>query len=364
MPSNDATPNRRRNVIRRIVVPVVLLVAVVTASSRALDSATLPAWPLLRSRSGLPTWQLCQVSRIRASAKPSDLLVMGSSRTAAAMDVAWMNRSHVAPDLRAERIVFTFGSELDRDLAFRTYVEHRGVPKVLGIELSFDRAGIAKPTDPLNATTRTQLMFEPKPYSNVVKDLRKQQDIPLSDTYFWSRLQSTGGFALGRIDGGFDLALRDPPAALQPSAHCARNRAGFFDNYGAARPSDSLAPLSDRRSQEWSRLVNSQGAVNLGADSAGNELKLLRDLIDVAHHDGVETVFLYYLPGFDESSNAVDLDAVQRRFPDTHIFDARTILNDPSKPRLREQFASASHVNPIGAYEISRAFLEEAEKTR
>ena len=94
-----------------------------------------------------------------------------------------------------------------------------------------------------------------------------------------------------------------------------------------------------------------------------NGIKLLRDLSDVAHRDGVKTVFLYYLPGFDEPADAIDLAAVQRLFPDTKIFDARTVLDDPSRPLLREQYASASHVNPVGAYEVSKAFLEEVEKT-
>ncbi|MEP6625128.1 MAG: hypothetical protein ABJC79_11835 [Acidimicrobiia bacterium] len=341
--------------------PVIVLGAIVTASSRALDSATLPPWPLLRSRSGLPTSQLCQMRRVRSAAKPSNLLVMGSSRTAAAMDVVWMNRSRTATDLRAERVVFTFGSELDRDLAFRTYVADRGVPEVLGIELSFTRAG-GKRTDPLLATTRSHLMFEPKPYWDMVGSLRTRQNVSLADTYFWSRLQSTGGFALGRIDGGLDLALRDPPAAIRPRAQCARKKIGFFDNIGLAHPSDTLKTLDARRSRIWSGLVNSQGGVRF--DTAGNELKLLRDLVDTAHHDGVKTVFLYYLPGFDEGANAIDLSQVQRRFPDTRIFDARTVLNDPTKPLLRQQFASASHVNPVGAYEVSKAFLEEVEQSK
>lgn len=360
MHSSDPIPTRRRyGLIRRIIVPVIVLGAIITASSRALDSATLPPWPLLRSRSGLPNSQLCQMSRVRNATRPSDLLVMGSSRTAAAMDVTWMNRSKTSADLRAERVVFTFGSELDRDLAFRTYVADRGVPEVLGIELSFDRAR-GKKTDPLLATTRSQLLFEPTPYWDMVGSLRARQNVSLADTYFWSRLQSTGGFELGRIDGGLDLALRDPPAAIRPRRECARTKIGFFDNIGTAHPSDTLKPLDARRAQTWSRLVNGQGGVRF--DTAVNELKLLRDLVDTAHHAGVKTVFLYYLPGFDEQANAIDLAQVQRRFPDTKIFDARTVLNDPAKPLLRQQFASASHVNPVGAYEVSKAFLEEVEQ--
>jgi hypothetical protein len=361
MPS-DPTPKRSGSVIRRLVLPIVVLVAIVAASSRALDSAALPSWPLLRSRSGLPTWQLCQMSKIRSGAPASDLLVMGSSRTAAAMDVAWMNRA--GSDLRAERVVFTFGAELDRNLAYRTYVQERGVPKVLGLEISFTRSRAKRQANPLQATSRTRLMFQPQPYWDLVGSLRDDQDVPTSDTYFWSRLQSTAGFSLGRIDGGLDLALRDPPAAIRPRATCTRNRAGFFDNIGTAREPVDLEPLAERRSQIWSRLVNGQGPVDLTSDVTSDETKLLRNLVDTARRDGVEQVFLYYLPGFDEAADTIDLTAIARLFRDTQIFDAREILNDPSQPLLREQYGSASHVNRKGAYAVSQAFLNAVEEAR
>lgn len=118
----------RSGVVRRVVIPVALLVAIIVPSFRILDSASLPDL----------NYVLCQMHIVKSDAPPSDAVFFGSSRTGAAVDADAIAAEFDTLDT-AEKVVLTLGSEFDRDLAYRTYVKHRGVPKVLGVELSFER---------------------------------------------------------------------------------------------------------------------------------------------------------------------------------------------------------------------------------
>lgn len=358
MPSSSAAGSRiGARPLRRVVIPIVVLAILFVGSERVLGSASLPSWPLLRSRSGLPVWQLCQMNQIRTPGRPSDVLVMGSSRTGAAMDQKLMSRLQGGGPRSVERVAYTYGSPLDRDLAFRTYVGERGAPEVLGIELAFDPPKAGDPS-PYAATARTHVMFDASVYRGMVKDLRRRQDVPLSDTYWWSRLQATPGYALRRVDAGTDLALRDPRAALSPTKQCNGQRMGYWDNAGLARPSTQLEPLTPRRARIWNRQITTRRPIDLDATWAQAKLKLTRDLVDYARRQGVEKVVFYHLPAYHEPADALDLDRIRREFPDVPIFDARPILENPDLPLLREQYGSASHVNAIGAYVLSQAFLD------
>lgn len=343
-------------------IPLVVLAVLFVGSERVLDSASLPSWPLLRSRSGLPVWQLCQMNQIRTPGRPADVLVMGSSRTAAAMDPKLMSELQGGGPRSVERVAFTYGSPLDRDLAFRTYVRERGVPKVLGIELAFDPPKTGDPS-PYTATARTHVMFDASVYGETVQDLRQHQGVPLKDTYWWSRLQATPGYALRRVDAGADLALRDPRAALSPTKQCANQRMGYWDNAGTARPSNELRPLTPRRARIWNRQITTRKPINFDKSWAQAKLTLTRNLVDYAHRQGVEKVVFYHLPAYHEPADTLDLDRIRREFPDIPIFDARPVLEDPAVPLLREQYGSASHVNGVGAYVLSQAFLDFVRRT-
>lgn len=335
--------------VRRVVLPLALVVAVTVPSLRVLGSAALPDLDYL----------LCQMHLVKADEPASDVVFLGSSRTGAAVD-ATVVADRLDGDLEsAEKVVLTLGSELDRDLAYRTYVEHRGAPRVLAIEMSFER--YSDRTEGLLTwpTGRSATLFGAREYGDLVGSLRERGAAPLEDTYVRSRVESTPSFLLDRLNVGLDQALRSPDQALRPTDTCSwsfeprRGRWVAGDTEPFVEAEAEAPPLSDRR--RWRYYSSTFGPLRLSSEWTRQEVMLVRDLVAAAYDDGVETVVLYYLPSFRESPRVMDLDRVARLFPDTVVFDGRTVLLDDARPSLRLQYNDMNHLNIHGAYEISRA---------
>jgi hypothetical protein len=358
MRSIDRLRDLRNGSFRRVVIPLVLLLAIIVPSLRVLSTA-----------SGLPTWDrnLCQMSLIRSGEQPSDVVFLGSSRTGAAIDVERFEQTFGGDLQTAEKVVFTLGSELDRNLAYRTYVEHRGVPRVLAVELSFERYTdrVIDQGSLYRTTSRSETLFEARAYRQMLASLRSRGDAPLADTYMRSAWSTPGGFFFRRLGIGFDFAMRDPSLALDPSDTCAwpndpREGSWIVGNSEPYDEAKAKIPQQEKLDR-WTRNSGRMRPLDLDDPYTEQEMVLLNDLVEQAHADGVESVFVYYLPSYAERADSIDLDAVSGRLPGVEVFDARTVMGDPQRPSLRLQHFNANHVNRFAAYEISVTFADRLE---
>jgi hypothetical protein len=81
-------------------------------------------------------------------------------------------------------------------------------------------------------------------------------------------------------------------------------------------------------------------------------------MVALAREAGVKNVFLYYFPSFGETTEVIDLDRVTDLVPEAGLFDARSVLRDPSKPGLDLQFQDRAHLTKYAAYEVTVAFTD------
>ena len=357
MTSQD--PHRwTKGLVRRVVLPVSILVAIVVPSFSILQSASLPDL----------NYVLCQMHLVKTSEPPADIVFFGSSRTGAAIDA-----ERVASELEgeletAEKVVLTLGSELDRNLAYRTYAKYRGIPKVLAIEMSFEhRSELADEQNSLvRPTGRTVTLFETDIYQDLLASLRSDGNASLSETYVESTYLSPPGYFFDRLGVGADLALRSPTDAMSPTEECVwtfEPRRGRWV-VGDTQPyNDAKGKVPSAKEQRrWTRAAESWRRFDLEDPLTQAEVMMLNDMVDSAYADGVETVVLYYLPSFEAPAAMIDIEGLQERISNAVIFDAREVLRDEARPLLQLQYYDAFHLNRFAAYEVSSAIAQFTDK--
>lgn len=356
-PTETPSPNILSGSIRRVLIPLVALAVILIPSSRVLQSASLPDL----------NYVLCQTHIIKSDARPADAVFFGSSRTGAALDAVAIADAFTGNFVTAEKVVYTLGSEFDRDLAYRTYVKHRGVPKVLALEMSFERYTdrVQDQGTLLRPTGRSTTLFEADVYGGMVASLQDRGDASFADLYVTSKLETTGGFFFDRLGVGVDQALRSPDMAFSPTDECEwtfKPRKGRWV-VGNTKPFvEAKAKFPSKKKQErWTKRSLTSRPLDFDDPWTEQEMLLLEDLVDTAYADGVETVLLYYLPSFGEAPDATDLVGLQSRLPEVIIFDGREVLDDPVRPSLGYQYNDANHLNKFAAYEVSVAMAAMAE---
>lgn len=344
--------------VRRIVLPIAILIAILVPSFSILQSASLPDLNNM----------LCQMHLVKSAEPPSDIVFFGSSRTGAGIDVVAVAATFDGRLETAEKFVLTRGAELDRNLAYRTYVNYRGTPKVLAIELSFERRKdrIEEQETPIRPSGRTATLFEMDVYQDLLASLRSSGDATLTSMYFKSTFQSVGGYFFERLGVGADQALRSPSEAIPPTDECVWK---FTPRRGRWVVGDSMPFIeaeakvpSARRQKRWTKAAAKHRLLDFEHPWTQQEMMYLEDMVDTAYANGVETVILYYLPSFQEQTDVIDLEEVQIRIPEATIFDGRTVLNDSTRPSLQLQYRDGNHLNKFAAYEISVAIAAFAEE--
>lgn len=357
----EPTPPRTSRIltgfVRRVLIPLAALALILIPSTRVLQSASLPDLNYL----------LCQTHIIKSDAAPADAVFFGSSRTGAAVDAVAIAEAFNGRLETAEKVVYTLGSEFDRDLAYRTYVKHRGVPKVLALEMSFERYTdrVEEQGTLLRPTGRSTTLFEADVYAAMMSSLRDRGVATFADLYVTSRMETPGGFFFDRLGVGADQALRSPDMAVSPTDECEwkfKPRKGRWV-VGNTKPFvEAKAKFPSQRKQErWTKRSLTSRPLDFDDPWTNQEMILLADLVDTAYADGVETVILFYLPSFGEAPDAIDLQGLQARLPNAVIFDGREILDDPERPSLGYQYNDANHLNRLAAYEVSVALSAMAE---
>jgi len=184
----------------------------------------------------------------------------------------------------------------------------------------------------------------------------KDDVIGLGDVYLRSHFVSPLNFFFKHLQIGFDNALRNPGQTASPMRDCDRQILPVWGPVASAPYTEATPQPSDAKLKRLRNDASRYIKINVDSRRAAGEIAAMRDMVRVAKSAGVETVFFYYFPSFEEGPNVIDLDRLAAKLPQAEIFDARPILYDPSKPGLDLQFQDRAHLTKYAAYEVSRAF--------
>ena len=347
--------SRRRpaDFVRRVLIPVLVVSTALVGSTRVLGSSQIFG----------TEYGSCTTSWLNDDRPPSDVVFFGSSRTGAGVDVELI-ADQLEGQQSVEKIVFAGPSELDRALALRTYLESRGTPSTVALELSFTpkaekryKTGIEE----LTPTLRTTGSFRASTYAELLIDLIRRDDVALSDVMVRTRVWSPIRFGLQRLSSGWELAARHPQLAVSPEQSCGQNRFGIDGKskpFDASSPDGSKTPTK-KNQKKWTATAEKVKAFDPSALYTRQELALVRDMVEISMVAGAQQVVLYFIPVYGQTEEALDTKWLAGEFPDAIVWDGRDTLFDPNRPGLEQQFGSKNHVNRFGAYELSAALAAD-----
>ena len=339
-----------KNHVRRLLIPPLALALILVPSYSWLRAGRIPG----------KYYKRCQAQIFEDNAAAADLLLIGASRTGFGIDDDLID-STMSPTgaFRTEKIVLLGNAESDSSMALRTYLRERGTPRSLGIEMMITRTGGESMPARYGAalTDRSYALFGATAYSGYLSALIDAGVIDYADVYFRSHFASPLNFFFKHLQVGFDNAFRTPGEAVNPLRDCSRTILPVWQPVGSipytdATPQPSQAKLGRLR-DDASRYIK----IDVDSRRAAGEIAAMRDMVKIAKDAGVETVFFYYFPSFEEPAGAIDLERLAEKLPEAKIFDARTVLNDPTKPGLDLQFQDRAHLTKYAAYEVSAAFV-------
>lgn len=349
MPSDVRSP--RRHVVRRVVVPILVLALVFVPSYSWLRAGRVPGRYLKR----------CQADVYERKDPAADLLLIGASRTGFGIDEELVDlRLSNDEEHRTEKIVLLGNADSDSYMALRTYIRERGVPESLGIEVLITRVGgdSAPARYGASLTNRSYALFGARAYSEYLADLFDNGVLGRGDVYLRSHFPSPLKFFFEHLQVGFDNGLRDIGTSLDPMDDCDRPVLPVWGPVAAAPFNDATPRPSDTKIANLNKEIERYVKVNLDSRRAAGELAVMRDMVEVARKEGVKNVFFYYFPSFGETADVIDLDRLAELIPGVGMFDARPIISDPAKPGLDLQYKDRAHLTKYAAYEVTSAFVE------
>ncbi len=338
-----------RHIIRRLVIPPLALALIVVPSYSWLRAGRVPGRYMKK----------CQAAVFESAAAPADLLLIGASRTGFGIDNDLIDLTlSNTKKFKTEKIVLLGNAESDSSMALRTYLRERGTPRSLGIEMMITRTGGDSAPGRYGAalTDRSYALFGADAYSGYIGGLMKDNVIGFGDVYLRSHFVSPLSFFFKHLQIGFDNALRNPSQTVDPMNECDRQVLPVWGPVASAPYTDATPQPSEAKLKRLRNDASRYTTINVDSRRAAGEISAMRDMVRIAKAAGVETVFFYYFPSFEEGPNVIDLDRLAARLPQAAIFDSRTVLYDKSKPGLDLQFQDRAHLTKYAAYEVSRAF--------
>ena len=349
-------PSRSKFFVRRVVVPVVVLVCLGATSWSWLRPGRIPGQFVDK----------CLSYQLKKGEPPADLLLLGSSRTGNGLDPKVIRDNLEAESISTvEKFALMGQSEVDANMAYRTYEEHRGAPRVLGIELTFARtATITAPfKSMLSVSERSSVLFDATTYGKYLADQVKNQSIHVTDIFAQSIFVSPVSYFFGRFNISIEQALRHPTQALRPLRNCGDDVLRMWSE-GFSTPLRTSTPaVAAEKLTAYESVVARYPDVVFTNPRVLGELAVLSDTVRLAKESGVGTIFFYYMPSYSEPKSAMNLEALQALRPDWNIFDFRPFINDPTRPILKTQFLDANHFNAVAAYEASQVFATFINET-
>ncbi len=343
--------NLKIGAVRRVIIPIVALCVIMVPAFNWLRAGRVPGAYMNR----------CQGEQFRNGKPPADLVLFGASRTGFGIDEQILDLN--VPDERiasTEKVVLLGSSEVDANLGLRSYVRNRGVPKMLGIELQYSRfrGENAPKGQPMSLTNRSYALFGGRDYADYLGSMADDGEIPWTDVYVRSRMDSPVSFFMKHLEIGVEHALRDPAQALRPFGECDRQVLSVWGQVAAAPYTDETPEPPQKLLDSMEKNAKRYQPINLTSTRAQGETAVLRNLVDFAREQGVEEIFFYYFPSFGEETLGIDFEEVRTEFPGVDILDFRLVLWDDMRPGLRLQFRDSAHLNTYGAYEVTKKMIE------
>jgi hypothetical protein len=341
----------KKGLVRRVLIPLLTLCLIAVPAFSWLRPGRVPGAYVNR----------CQGDQLRNGKPPADLVLLGASRTGFGIDERILDVN--VPDERiasTEKLVLLGSSEADANLGFRSYVRNRGVPKTLGIELQFSRfrGENAPKRQAFSLTNRSYALFGARDYADYLGSMSDDGEIPWTDVYVRSKMDSPMAFFMKHLEVGVDYALRDPVRAANPFEGCDRQVLDVWGPVAAAPYTNETPKPSEKSLTSMAKNAQRYIPINLSSSRAQGEAAVLRNLVEFARDRGVENIFFYYFPSFAEETLAIDFGALAEIFPGTDVLDFRQLLWDASRPELRLQFTDSAHLNKYGAYEVTKKMVD------
>lgn len=337
--------------VRRVVIPVLALCVIMVPAFNWLRPGRVPGEYVNR----------CQGEQLRSGKPPADLVLLGASRTGFGIDEQILNLN-VADDRVAttEKVVLLGSSEADANLGFRSYVRNRGVPKILGVELQYSRfrGANAPKRQAINLTNRSYALFGVRDYADYLGSMADDGQVPWTDVYLRSRMDSPLSFFMKHLEIGVEHALREPARTVRPFEGCDRQVLSVWGPVAAAPYTDETPDPPEKLLKSMARNAERYQPIDLDTSRAQGETAVLRNLVDFARGQGVREIFFYYFPSFGEETLAIDFAQVAQTFPGVPVVDFRSVLWDDARPGLRLQFKDSAHLNTYGAYEVTRKLID------
>lgn len=337
--------------VRRVVIPILALCVIVVPAFNWLRPGRVPGAYMER----------CQGEQLRNDGPPADLVLLGASRTGFGIDERIVDLN-VPDDIAAstEKVVLLGSSEADANLGLRSYVRNRGVPKILGIELQYSRfrGQNAPKRQAITLTNRSYALFGVRDYADYLGSMADDGEVPWTDVYVRSRMDSPLSFFMKHLEIGVEHALRDPVQALRPFEECDRQILSVWGPVAAVPYTDETPDPPKKLLDSMTRNAERYQPIKLESSRAQGETAVLRNLVDFARAQGVQQIFFYYFPSFGEETLAIDFAGVARELPGVPVLDFRSVLWDDARPGLRLQFRDSAHLNTHGAYEVTRKLID------
>ncbi|MGA0118048.1 MAG: hypothetical protein ACO3JF_06610 [Ilumatobacteraceae bacterium] len=353
MRSPDSS-TRRSQFIRMFLLPMALLLILGIISSRWLEAGRVPGF----------TVKECQAVALRGSEPPADVLLVGSSRLGLAVDDEEVTKT-LTNGLKAEKIMIISSVESQQSHAIREYFSQRGVPKILGIEVSIDKKA--------NADANPKLQYRSTPWIRSAVGWKTHLSfwraslrdglINWTDVFVQSVVENPIVTGLARFDLGLARGIREPSIVLNPERGCDKHYFRMFSNGWAEQIPDDYDLPTDSKLEGIKASAGRVPDAQIDSSRALGEFAILNEMVSYARKAGVEEVFLMYLPDYAEDPLVMPADRIQQKVPNTPLFDTRKFFAE-SDPRIANQFLDWRHLNIYGGWAVSRAlgtFVSELE---
>ena len=195
-------------------------------------------------------------------------------------------------------------------------------------------------------------------YADYLGSMADDGEIPWTDVYVRSRMDSPLSFFMKHLEIGVEHALREPMQTLRPFEECERQVLSVWGPVAATPYTDETPVPPEKLLKSMERNAERYRPIDLATSRAQGETSVLRNLVDFARQKGVEQIFFYYFPSFGEETIGIDFAQVAAEFPGIDVLDFRSVLWDDTRPGLRLQFRDSAHLNTYGAYEVTKKMVD------
>lgn len=337
---------------------IVLLLGIASVNLTAMNFATLPV-------------HRCVAWQARVQEPAADVLFIGTSRTGAGIDPAYI--ASALSDKRGENLavdrLITWRSDMVHlNLMARDYLDNRGAPKVVVIELTY------LPMAERGRQDLHALELEPRSYqfassrqlSGLVSDLNGSDGLSFTK----GEMAFVAGFASNKFAGSFYHFIRQPLGLWEnPETMCAPERRAVvegprrglvFASVGEADPA-SAAPVEARIPKQ--KVVPDEAYARPYADNR-YENRLFENTATLFKRGGAEKVLFVRLAPYPNIPLAPEagMDGIPKLPKEALFVDVAGEIDEVRRDRMSRQYRDLVHLTVDGSRDLSDFFAELLEK--